>query len=396
MTMTVTRTARKNWRNAFEESEFNRELQTETMQLRRNTREISLSGQGRYITGIMLKFNLALDASDAQVPNPGPTVLDICVDDLRLKGPKDFLETFCVSPGIIRHLHRLFLNEDIQEYKPVFTGEGSDVATSEIIIPVYLDQKKGYYSLIVDADLSSIAALYTADVTVDTCTMTINIISTDTPPQFEFSIQSQSLLLPVAGRANVTTLYQGFYRESLSIVGEWYDYACADGDEDAQFGTPNFDTIEYQLPSGRSIITADMEQIRFNWFMKSRVHRDGDGAQPTCNDLERFITGNDLPSSSIRGETVMDLSYIGTDGLEPWNDSGLFSIQTVTNAGTQKQPDIMEVLIKTIIAVQSGEVAPSAGGVKPPLLPGGLIDQKGIPSVQKGSKSAQEAGLGRF
>jgi hypothetical protein len=387
------RTIRKSWRKIFQESEFHRELQTEILNLNRNTREISMSAQGRYITGLALTFYLNLNAAGAENPIPGTKVLDICVDDLRIKGPKNFLETFCVSPGVLRHLHRAFLDKDIEEFVPVFVAQPNDTAISRVIVPVLLDQKKGYYSLIVDAALGNIATLYAADITINNCTMTINVISTDTPPQYEFSIQSQSLLLPVAGRSNITTLYQGYYRESLSILGEWAYYVPA-STNDAFPGAPNFDTVEYQLPSGRTIITADMEQIRFVWFMKSQVHRDGDGAQPVCQDLERFGTGIDLATSQIRGETLIDVSYMGLLGREPWNDSGLFSLQTVANVGTSKQPDIMEVLLKGIIpegTIITGD-AGGAGGISPPLLPGG--NSGGLPS-ESGIRDVTKSGGGK-
>jgi len=355
------------WREWYQQCEFQREIQTETLVVGANTREINLSGAGKWIAAIELKFNVTMNngVGAVEAPIPGATVLEISVDDIRIKGPGKFLEMNWVNSEAIRHTHRLYLDEDILEYIPTFTiAVETRIATSKVVLPVTLNLGTGYYSMVLDAALNNVVQLYAADIAITGATCTFNIVSTDTPPPCSFAIQSQTALLPPAGRANVTTLYQGYCRESLSMLGEWNSstYACPTGAQPSIFGTPNFDTIDYQLPSGRTVISEDYLELRNHWFMHSRVHRYGAGTGYLGDyDYEGFATGNDLAVSLIRGEMSMETAYRSAVGaLEPWNDGGVFSIETVAGLGAAKTPTIVEVLLKDFIA-QGGEVSPLTG-----------------------------------
>lgn len=386
------------WREWYQQCEFQREIQTENLVVGANTREINLSGAGKWIAAIELKFLLTLNngAGAIEAPIPGGTVLEVCVDDLRIKGPGKFLEYNWVNSESMRHTHRLYLDEDVLEYIPTFTiAVETRVATAKLTLPVTLNLGAGYYSMVLDAALNNIIRLYAADIAVTGCTCTINIVSTDTPPPCSFAIQSQTALLPPAGRANISTLYQGYCRESISMIGEWWNYACAGAAQAAIPGVSNFDTIDYQLPSGRTVISEDYEELRHHWFSHSRVHRDGAGTTYVGDtDLEGFATGNDLAWSLIRGECSFETAYRSAAGaLEPWNDGGVFAIETVANAGAAKTPTIVEVLLKDVVS-QPNEVSPLTGN-RGPAAPGSGGLQPLQPGFQPGT-AQEKRGVGRF
>jgi len=334
--MATTQTSRRSYREWFEKCEFNRELTTENLARARNTRDITLGANGRYIAGIMLTFVSDLAASAAETAIAGVTALDYFVDDITIKVPTGLQDYKFISPAIVHHAHRVFLDEGILEVIPLFGGMGVDTLTSRVIIPCTLDKAAGEYSMIIDSNLT-ITDIYAADVVGAGDRVTINTISTDTPPPVQFFIRSQTALLPAAGQGPIATLTQGYFRESISMMGPSMTSA----------GASAIDTIEYILPTGRGVIKADHEQLLFQWLKKF------DLADATW--LENPAGPSFL---DITDELLIDLSYLTNGVPTAWNDGGQFSIETNGATGVVVTPDIMEVLLYSPLYQQQVVQAP--------------------------------------
>ena len=300
------------WRKWFEHAELSQLLQTEAMTLSGNSRDITIQGQGKYIAAIKLKFLANVTASDAETPISGADVTDFFVDNFRIKSQGKLTEQLFTSGHVIEHLHQVYLDKEPVVDAPTFSGAGSDVVTADVIIPCSME---GPFNVTYLANLA-ITDLYVADVTLDDANVQINIISTDTPPPLVFAFSSQTTSLPAAGNFNVTTLTQGFLRESLSLMG---------------FAAGDITTVQYILDDGRGVLYADIVDLTDQFQLKY---------QTTMGTL----------SSPMDSEVLVETAYLSGGVPMPWRGAGRLVI--TTDSGGAVTPDIVEVLIATPVSQQ--------------------------------------------
>jgi len=346
--------SKKAWREWFEKAEFSSQLQTENLLAGQNTRDITITGQGIYCAALKLRFTWTTTGACAYTA--GGDFADYMVSNFRIKSQGKLTEQLFTSGHVMEHIHQLYLDQFITFSPNILVNPAvADTYWIEIIVPTAMTCPFNVTAL---ANLAFATIYNTPVVFVLTgATMQINVITTDVPPPLVFAFTSQTTNLPAVGNFNVTTLTQGFLRESLSLMG--------------YVPLVDIDTIQYVLDDGRGIIYANMEDLAAQCQYK---YQSLFNAAPGA-------TG--AASTPLNGQSCIETAYLSGGAPMPWKGAGRFVV-TTSSAGPVI-PDIVEVLIAQPVDQQlaaTSKATPTSQRPRTDLAAGGVTATGAKPKVR--------------
>ena len=345
---------KKAWRQWYEKAEFVNNLQTETLLPSQNTRDITIMGQGIYCAAIKLSFTAVVGGTATYLP--AGDVLDFFLSNFRIKSQGRLQEQLATSGHVLAHLHKIFLDK-----YPVYTLDSTSaprLVTADVIIPVSMTCP---FNITMLANLGLTTTLWASGATFTSANVQISVITTDVPPPVVFAFASQNLNLAGSGNSNVTTMTEGFMRESYSLMG---------------FANSTITQEQYVLPDGRGIIYQDSDQLRQQAQYKYQTITLG--GMPNANTgVVAAAAGNPL-----LGEELVEVSYMSGGVALPWTNAGRLVLTTVTMVTT---PTFVEILIAAPVKSQTkvGEAAqPTALRPRTDLAAGGQTTPGTKPRVR--------------
>ena len=331
--------SKKAWRQWYERCEFVNNLQTETLIPSQNTRDITIMGQGIYVAAIKLSFTAVVGGTATYVP--ANDVLDQFISNFRIKSAGRLTEQLATSGAVLEHLEMLYLDRTVQNTVPAIANGTSGNVVCEITIPVTMTCPFNITALAnTFVDMG-----YTA-CTVTSVTMQLNIVTTDVPCPLIFAFASQSINLAATGNTNVTTLTQGFLRESLSIMG--VDLVTAGGE---------MGTVQYVLDDGRGVIYASIIDLNRQF-------------QDKYQTLMAPTVGGSA-NQPLEGVTCFETSYLSGGQPMPWKGAGRLVLTTI---GLTTVPTVVEILVAAPVDQQlaaTSKAAPTAQRPRTDLAAGG-------------------------
>lgn len=337
--MSTYKNSKKAWRQWFERSEFQTQLQTENLAPGANTRDITIQGQGIYTSCIILKFTE--NVTGTGVFNAGADdPMDEMIQNFRIKSSGKLTEQIATAGHILTHLHHIYLDEPVvvTNYIPAAAGAGMLEVT--VKIPCAM-QSPFNVTMLSNLGLTEWTAAPGA-LTLTSATCQINVVSTDVPPPLIFAFASQTITLPTTGSYNVTTLVQGFLRESLSLL----NYTCGQVTQ-----------LQYILDDGRNCLYADaldtLEECSNKYQFPMQFgyigwdSATGNTSTPIQNWYDSTV---DWQSPAMSGEQVIEVAYMSGGKPMPWGGAGRFVVNTVGLSPATLE--IVEILIAQPVGQQ--------------------------------------------
>jgi hypothetical protein len=351
--------SKKAWRQWFEKAEFVNNLQTETLIPSQNTRDITIMGQGLYVAGIKLSFTAVVGGTATYVP--ANDVLDQFISNFRIKSQGKLTEQLASQGCVLAHLHKIYTG-----MYPVYTlnsASAPTLLTADVIVPVAM-QAPFNITMLANLVINTATSLWASGATFTSANVQITVISTDVPPPVVFAFASQSLNLANTGNSNVTTMTEGFMRESYSLMG---------------FANATLGQEQYVLPDGRGVIYQTSDQLRQQTQYKYPNITFGGMPNAVTGVVASVVSPTVNP---LVGEELVECSYMSGGVALPWTNAGRLVLTTAAMVTT---PTLIEILIAAPVKSQTkvGEAAqPTAMRPRTDLAAGGQTTPGTKPKVR--------------
>jgi hypothetical protein len=262
------------------------------------------------------------------------------------------------SGTVLAHLHKIYTGM----YPVYFLNSASapTLLTADVLVPVSMAAPFNI-TMLSNLVINTATSLWASGATFTSANVQITVISTDVPPPLVFAFASQSLNLAGTGNSNVTTMTEGFMRESYSLMG---------------FANATITQEQYVLPDGRGIIYQFSDQLRQQAQYKY--------PNITLGGMPNAVTGvvAAVAASPLLGEEIVEVSYMSGGVALPWTNAGRLVLTTATMVTT---PTFVEILIAAPVKSQTkvGEAAqPTAMRPRTDLAAGGQTTPGTKPKVR--------------
>jgi len=340
--MATYKTSKEAWRTWYKHSEFQSQLQTETLQPGANTRDITVMGQGKYVSAIVLKFTETVADAGKTVLVGTTDLMDEMLSNFRIKSQGKLTEQLATSGHILTHLHHAYLDQLVPIISctagaiPGGGGEASATLVLEVVVPVAMEAPFNI-TMLANLNLAAWTPSGPGALTLTSATCQINVVTTDTAPPLVFAFASQTATLPTTGSYNVTTLTMGFLRESISLLN---------------YPTKTMvTTLQYVLDDGRGIIYADARDTAIEGALKYETPYEIGYIMSGPAGLAAFYASPVVwQSDALANEQVLELSYLSGGVPMPWHGAGRFVINTV--GLSPATVDLCEILIAAPVSQQ--------------------------------------------